>query len=435
MKVFGKNKFLGLGLVLTLIIALSVGCMPDREGMTKDGGSNEASSAEEKTPTNTEGELEEETAVPVETLTLTSDDIAETVYTYGYLETKDTYIVTPNSGGIVDEILVSTGDYIELGTLLYQLEGEDLELSQERDMLSQNSSVASAKNNRDSLSVTLAQRQSDVDAMSLSLSTAQKNYDSTLTLYESSIVSKAELDGTISSLEQTQISYDQALLNLESTQLSYNAAKTSYSDALQNYELTEEDYDGRKDDLLVTAPITGLVTDVSVQEGMMNSGSLGVTIVDDTTMLLNINVMEKYIYDIEVGQSVDLTLEYEGKSITGYVTEISLSGQNGYYPVEISIDNADKSLSTGMFIEGYINTNIKTNVLKVEKTVLVQDINGNNYVFTIDEETNTAVKVPVTKGVEEGLYVEISGPIKSGDKIVVVGQDYITDQQEVLVVN
>lgn len=421
MKKFAGNKVLSVGLMLTLSMMVLAGCM-QQKGSETTADSQAAS------------EMTLET-IPVETMTLEKGTIDEAVYTFGYIEGNESYFVTPYGSGIVDEILVDVGDYVTEGDLLYQLLADDLALSEERDLLTRDSTVASAKTNLDSQELSLVQRENDKALGKMTLDIAKDTYENTLSLFDAGVSSKSELDNAKNQYDQAVISYDQAQLTVESTRINYNSAKISYNDALKNYELTIEDYDDRESDLFVTAPISGLVTDVSVQADMMNGGSTGVTIVDNSVMVLKVNIMEKFIYAVEEGQSVELTLEYGDKTINGIVTDISLMASNGYYPVEVSIDNTDKSLISGMFTEGYIKTNTKSDVTKVEKTTLVQDIYKNNYLYVIDETSMTASMIQVALGIEEGAFVEIIGDVQVGDQVVILGQDFIVDGQPVKIVN
>jgi len=420
MKVFARNKFLSAGVAMVLSLTVLTGCIGE-------SALNEVSESQAGAETIME-------TVPVKTMALAKSTIDEVVYTFGYIEGNDSYFVTPYGSGIIDQVLVDEGDYVSAGDVLYQLEVDDLAFSEERDMLTRDSSVTNAKTNLESQELSLAQRESDKSLRKLALDTAEDTYTKTMSLYEAGISSKSELEGAKSQYDQAVISYDQANLTLASTRISYNAAKTAYNEAIKNYELTVTDYDDRESDLFVIAPISGLVTDVSVQANIM-SGNTGVTIVDDSVMVLNVSIMGKFIKTIEEGQSVELTIEYEDRTVEGLVTDISLTASNGYYPVEISIDNADKSLISGMFTEGYIKTRSKTDVTKVEKKTLVQDIDENNYIYVVDESSMTASMVQVDLGIEEGNYVEIIGDVEVGDQVVVIGQDFIEDGQPILIVN
>lgn len=377
-------------------------------------------------------EILESISVEVESLSKVS--VIEEVYAFGYLEPIDSYYVTPFSTGIVNEIMVSTGDYIEKGTVLYQLDTDDLELSKDRDLIQKESNVENSKSSLEVQALTLDQRKGDLEAREMNYQMAETDYENSLKLYESGAISKSEMDAITNNYEQARISYDQSQSSYEATLLNYNLARSSYDDAIQNHQLAIKDYDSRHDDMLVTAPISGLVTDVSVQTDTMNTGNLGITIIDNATMVLNVNVMEKYIRDIEEGQKVRLLFDYMNEEIEGDVTSISLESNSGYYPVEINIINDDQKLTSGMYTEAYVQTGSKESTYMVNKTSIVNDNNQNSYVFVVNQEDQTVKMVNVTLGIEEDSRVEIIGDIQEGDQIVVVGQDYLSDGQSVKIV-
>lgn len=411
--------------VLALIVTIVTAC-------TSTGATGQLNSENVETKQGIDMKQVMET-IPVETMRLTKETIDEEVYTFGYLEPKESYFVTPFSTGIVEEINVSIGDVVSEGDLLYQLESNNLELSNDRDMLQQESSVTNAKSALEIQELNLKQRKGDLESRELSLNSAKENYENTLNLFENEFVSKADMDTALGNYEQAQINYEQAVISYETTQSNYDLSKASYDNALKNYELAQKDFKEKRDDIAIVAPISGLVTDVTVQTGVMNSGNLGVTIIDSSDMILNVKIMEKYKHTIMEGQKVRLISEYMDEDVIGEVTGISLTANSGLYSVEITINNQDNILSSGMYVEGYIQIKTKENVYVVDKTTVLKEINNNSYVYIVDHENQTAKKVSVELGIKEDDRVEIMGDLEAGDEVIVIGQDYVIDGQPIVI--
>ncbi len=411
-------KLLKYVTLLTLVIILVSACSPRNMGADK-----------ETVEVNKTAE-----AIPIVTKDLVKESVNEEVYVFGYLEPTDSYFTTPFSPGIVEEIFVEVGTHVKKDTLLFQLEANSLDSSKDKDLLQKESNIVNAKSSLDLQMLSLKQRENDLELRAMSLTTTKNNYEVTVDLFNSGISTQVELDGALNNYEQAQLNYSQAQLTYESTQLSYNSAQNSYNNALENNSISVNDYEDKYDDLLVVAPIGGLVTEITVQEGLMNQGSTGVTIIDDSIMILNVNIMEKYIHEIEVGQYVRLSFDYMENEKIGTVSSISLKAKAGYYPVEIQLENSDNTYTSGMYVEGFIQTKRIEHVFMIDKTSLMVDVlNQESYIYILNEDGENVRKVIVELGVNDGKRIEIKGDLAVGDKIVVIGQDFVVDGQLVVI--
>lgn len=62
-------------------------------------------------------------------------------------------------------------------------------------------------------------------------------------------------------------------------------------------------------------------------------------------LAVQVNVSEDYINEIEVGDTANITVSaYDNLEVTGYVTKISSSAQNGSFTATIEFDNSDNIL-------------------------------------------------------------------------------------------
>jgi RND family efflux transporter MFP subunit len=102
------------------------------------------------------------------------------------------------------------------------------------------------------------------------------------------------------------------------------------------------------------------------------------------------------------------------------------------YPVKVELDNADGIIKAGMMAE------VNFTAEKAEDTIVLP----RNAVITKEDETyvyvvkgGTAKKVMVELGIEAEDTIEITKGLKKGDDVVTKGQTYISDGEEVNVVN
>ena len=137
---------------------------------------------------------------------------------------------------------------------------------------------------------------------------------------------------------------------------------------------------------------------------------------------------------IKIGDKVDVTITAVSElPLEGVVSTVSpAAGQTGMYTVKIELDNAKGLIKSGMMAE------VNFTAEKAEDTIVLP----RNAVITKDDESYVYVvkgdkvkKVAVELGIEAADTIEIKKGLKDGDKVVTKGQTYISDGEEVNVVN
>ncbi len=178
----------------------------------------------------------------------------------------------------------------------------------------------------------------------------------------------------------------------------------------------------------VTSPIDGIVGRVYLDRGMyvrpsnnMSSGTPVAFIVDMNTVKVKINVTERELPGIKVGQDAQIIVDtYPDKSFAGRVDKISpvvdLASRTAL--TEIKIPNQGNQLRSGMFARVKLILSRRENVLVVPiKTIIHKD--GKKTVFVVEE--NIAGLREVKTGLKNGELVEITSGLNEGEIIVVDG--------------
>lgn len=259
--------------------------------------------------------------------------------------------------------------------------------------------------------------------------------DSKLDTYNQKVRSKDDTvrnnDSTVSTKEE----------NLKNSQL--NATTSGLSDKQQI-----EQYEEQIAECTVTAPISGVITAVNVEEGANYSGAAIVSIEDISDYEITCEIDEYDISKIQIGQKTIIRTNGTGdKEFEGTVAEIApratSGGTNVTYTVGISIDSSCSELRMDMTAKLSIILESKENVLTVPYDAVQEDEKGNFYIEVLAEETEEITeteeiinpeeeegvqntqevqieKVIITKGIESDYYVEIKGTgLKEGMKVVV----------------
>ncbi|KAF2331279.1 efflux RND transporter periplasmic adaptor subunit [Flavobacterium daemonense] len=237
---------------------------------------------------------------------------------------------------------------------------------------------------------------------------------------EGTYVNKGKVLATIQNLEviEMQEEYQSAIANVEYLQLEYNRQKT-LSDENVNPRKTFQEVKAKlaaeraraqaaknKLDALhvaakggsslvpIVSPINGYVGKINIAKGAFaNTGISLFEVVDNSQMHLDLNVYEKDLGSISIGQVIDFVLTNQSnKSIKGKIFGInkSFSNESKTVAVHAKIDPVDaKGLIPGMYVSANINITNAT-VPALPKDAVVK--NADKYFVFAEEEKQTNEK-------------------------------------------
>lgn len=187
-------------------------------------------------------------------------------------------------------------------------------------------------------------------------------------------------------------------------------------------------------DATVTAPVSGVVTQKSLSEGALASSSTPIVTISSTDVKVEIPVEETQVTNMKVGQDAVVTGAALGmQQIDAAVSSIAPSGdsKNRTFSVDVSPKQQTEVLLPGMFVKVSINVLQHPDVLAVPKAAVVQR-GGKPFVFVV--QNDQAKQMPVTVGLSNDTMIEIASGLPSGARVVVQGQQDLTDGDRVTVV-
>lgn len=174
----------------------------------------------------------------------------------------------------------------------------------------------------------------------------------------------------------------------------------------------------------IVAPFDGTIVDKHITIGeVVDTGNNLFTIADLSTVWLILELPQKDLAGVRVGQEVEGSLQGGGPGIEGKVTYVAdtLRTETRTVEVRVEVANPDRRVKPGMFVSAALRTNGGDPVLTVPAGA-VQRIEEASIVFTRSKkEENHFQKIPVTLGRRVGdRYVVIAG-LKDGDEVVSSG--------------
>lgn len=150
----------------------------------------------------------------------------------------------------------------------------------------------------------------------------------------------------------------------------------------------------QRENLIIVAPCDGTIASIEVEEGdEITNGTLIGSILEGEDMNLTIAVDELDVVEVEIGQSVEITIDaLSSLKLAGEVYKIAPVGTNSggvtTYDVELTFEAEGTGVRSGMNATGEIQVASADDVLYVPVEALMT-INNKTYVMVADGGTTT----------------------------------------------
>jgi len=340
-----KHSLLAPTLILIVLAAPQLGC---------------SNNAQSKAP----GDTDEETLIPVEAAVVELGSIDAVFTGTASLEAEEEAAVVARAGGVVKEIFVEEGDFVQAGEPLAQLDDERLALELQR------------------AEVSLAKLDMDF----------QRHQE----LYEKKLIAPGEYESKKSDYDLQKQMRDLARLELEYT--------------------------------TVRAPISGVISERFVKVGnMIQSNEPTFHITDFDPLLAIMHVPERELHRIQIGQDAVILVDAipDGR-FEGSVKRISpvVDAATGTFKVTIEVYDRSRRLKPGMFSRVLVTHDTHENTMLVPKSAVIQE-DDESAIFIIRD--SVAYRRLVVVGYANGSVTEILSGLQQGDQIVITGHGGLRD--------
>nr|MBO2494614.1 hypothetical protein [Clostridia bacterium] len=401
--------------------------------------------------------------VPVEVATARVDTIQNEKEFSGVLKPINEVMVIPQIPGKVSKVHVKVGQQVKEGDVLIELEAGDVEQQVAQAQAAYEAAKASVELSKKRLSELESQKskmQAEISKIDKQIDEAQKALDQAKQAIEPEIArlnelrqrgaitdeqfkeQKAKLEEQLKPLQDGLEKLVQQKAALEKSKLEIESAIKSMPydsktlDAQLNQAKTALDAaKGAADKLKLVSPIAGVVSSLSVQTGQMaTQASPPVTVIDMTALILDIRLSEFDVVKVQPGQKIDVYVDAAGSQpVEGVVEWVSPSPdpRSQAYGVRVKIDNSSGKLRPGMFARAVLVLDKKENAVVVPKRAIVRQ-GDKAYVFVV--KGGSVERREVQLGMDGGERIEVISGLKSGEQVVVKGQAYLKEGQEINVV-
>ncbi|MEQ8245756.1 efflux RND transporter periplasmic adaptor subunit [Fulvivirga sp.] len=272
-------------------------------------------------------------------------------------------------GGIVKDIRLLPGERVKKGQVLFTLENPDY-VQMQQDFLEAKGQLVYLKSDYE--------RQKNLAQDNV---TSQKNYI------------KSESDYTVTKVKVESLSKKLGLMNINPNTLT-----------LENMRTT----------IIVMSPISGYVTEVAISRGaFLNPSELAVSIVDTDHLHLELNIFEKDLSKVKIGQQIQFRTqgdESNFKQATVYLVNKTVDAEKRTIGIHghLSDEKPADTFNPGMYVEAEIYTSTSSKMSLPQDAIV--DIDGKYYVLVLQDSIGDSynfIKKEVKTGLSNNSQVEI----------------------------
>lgn len=266
---------------------------------------------------------------------------------------------------------------------------------------------------------------------------------------EAEIAADKATEGPDTQLLSAQANYDKAALaydqaqglnadsQLLSAQSKYDASQKQYEVAsgssLKQAESAINLIEAQLSNANVSSGVSGVVVNRNISAGeLAAAGTPLFTVADISTLKLKGTVSQKLLPYVRVGQGVIVSVDiYPDREFSGTVTSVGpvAVSTSSYFPVEISVDNADGGLIAGESARAVIHISGENRVA-VPNSAVVRG-NGQTYLFVI--ENGKPKKREVVTGLRGDEETEILSGLEAGEIVAVSNTNVLFDDMQITI--
>lgn len=246
-----------------------------------------------------------------------------------------------------------------------------------------------------------------------------------------------KMENTSVATAQTQLDNLQVELNrVKALYQSGGASKQQVDQAQVQYDVAKKNIQNLKENITLTSPISGVVTQRNFDNGDVAGTSPILQVMQISPVKLKFSINESLYAKVKVGMQVSAKVEVFGEEeFKGKISLISptIDPDSRTFYVEAEFTNANQKLRPGMFGRAELNLGRANMIMVSDKAVIKQNGTNDKYIYVVTAD-NTLEYKKITVGKRLGdKYVILDG-VSEGEKVVVSDQNKLKNGSKVVIV-
>ncbi len=390
----------------------------------------------------------------VETWKIVPSRMVDAVALPGIVEPVKAVTVSAEISGKVESIPVNEGDEIKKGQALLVMDKEELDimgrqaLARVAELEAQLKVIKSGARDEE-----IAQLAAVVESARSARDLAADQAGRRKKLFEDGVLAKELYESTETALTAAEKRLEQAqealkLAKKGATEETLQVSEARLAAAKAALELAKKTYEKAE----VVSPINGVIEEKYIEEGeLATPGKKLFRIVEADRVKVVIWAPERIASVVRAGDNVEVSMQAAESNVTAPISRIGFAADSmtRTFKLEILLDNPAKGPAGRKYRVGYIaSVKIKVDeipdAVKIPVDALVLE-GARLLVYTLEEQAAkksgpggklqyTAQMREVQVGLKNTDAVQITSGIKAGDLLVVRGQRWVKDGEEVDVV-
>lgn len=330
--------------------------------------------------------------------------LTEAVYASGTLQPEDEYKVVATTDGYLRKVLVSEGDTVSAGQLLFQLTNtiKETQLLSAYEVANKTSALAGSN------APQVKELQHALAVAMTKLETDSAQYGRYKRLYKQNAVSR-------SAYEKYWLQFESAQKEVAGIRQQIRQALLSSSLQMQQAENAVSLARTDRENTNLKSFTGGIVFDVLKQQGDLVYPNQPIALIGSGKMIAKLLVDEDDLAKLFVGQKVMLSADaYPDKVFSAHISKIYplLSKAEQSFRVDAVLDEVIPVRLYGLNLEANIIVAENKNVLVIPKEALLK---GDSVMVKKEGERKL---VKITKGIEDNNWVEVKSGLDQSSIII-----------------
>jgi len=353
-------------------------------------------------------------AQTIELVPVVSKGVSRTIDLPGEFQPFLSVTLHSRVAGFVEKVLVDRGSKVKAGDILIELSAPEMSAQ----IAEAESKVQIAESERLQAEAKLTSMQASLASLEATQASSQATYDRLKTASQTAgAVSGNEVDVALRLVESQKAGVEAQRGSIQAQRASIDALRNGKAAAEASLRAVQEMVGYLK----VTAPFDGVVTDRLVHPGALvgpSSNAALLVLQQVSTLRLIVAVPEENSGSIAAGVKVPFRVPaYPSRMFSGTIARLShvLDPKTRSMAVELDVANRDQALAPGMYPTVTWPVQNSQSALYVPKTSIVTTTERT---FVVREKNGKAEWVDVRKGPAEGDLIQVTGGLRSGDRII-----------------